>query len=405
MLIKCGTLLDGTGARPVPGGAILVEGTTIAAIGPSDKVKAPPGANVIDLSAYTVMPGMIDCHDHLQFDAGDEEAMSREPLPWLMLRAAKNARKLLRAGITTMRDVGAKGFGDVEIKKAIEAGLVPGPRLLVSGHFVVRTGGHAWYLGEQADGPDAVRAAVRRQIRGGADLVKIMITGGIATRGMDPVGATYTREEILAAVDEAHREGKKIAAHGYGGPAALHAAEAGLDSLEHGAMCSEAELEAMAAKGTYLVATYGVMEHVVATPSIPDFFREKGKQVLARYVDTLGKARKIGVKVAVGGDTYHAEPGAELAALVKAGFTPMEALQTVTRNGADVCGVLREVGTLEAGKRADIIAIEGNPLDDVRAVRNVRWVMLDGVVRRRLDGGLEDPGILSPLAHPQQRQH
>jgi len=275
MLIKCGTLIDGSGARPVTGGAILVEGTTIAAVGSADQIKAPPDAPVVDLSAYTVIPGMIDCHDHLQFDTGDEEAMSREPLGWLMMRAAKNARKLLRAGITTMRDVGAKGFGDVEIKRAIEAGLVPGPRLLVSGHFVVRTGGHAWYLGEQADGPDGVRAAVRRQVRGGADLVKFMITGGIATRGMDPVGATYGREEIWAAVDEAHREGKKAAAHGYGGPAVLHAVEAGLDSLEHAAMCSTAELEAMANKGTYLVCTYGVMEHVVATPGIPEFFRER----------------------------------------------------------------------------------------------------------------------------------
>lgn len=397
MLIKCGTLIDGTGARPVSGGAIVVEGTTIAAVGSADAVKAPPGATIVDLSTYTVMPGMIDGHDHLQFDTGDEEAMSREPLAWLMMRAAKNARRLLRAGITTMRDVGAKGFGDVEIKKAIGAGLVPGPRLLVSGHFVVRTGGHAWYLGEQADGPDGVRAAVRRQIRGGADLVKFMITGGIATPGMDPVGATYSREEIRAAVDEAHREGKRAAAHGYGGPAVLHAVEAGLDSLEHAAMCSPTELEAMASKGTYLVCTYGVMEHVVATPGIPEFFREKGKQVLARYVETLSKARTIGVKVAVGGDTYHADPGAELAALVKAGFTPMEALQAATRNGAELCGLLGQVGTLEAGKRADIIAVEGNPLNDVRAVGNVRWVMLDGVVRRRVDGGLEDPVPVSSL--------
>ncbi|MBI4280489.1 MAG: amidohydrolase family protein [Armatimonadetes bacterium] len=396
-LIKCGMLIDGTGARPVQGGAILVDGTSIAMAGPADRVTAPAGVVVCDLSAYTVMPGMIDCHDHLQFDAGDEEAMSREPLAWLTARAAKNARQILRAGITTVRDVGAKGFGDVEIKKAIEAGLIPGPRLLVSGHFVVRTGGHAWYLGEQADGPDAIRAAIRRQIRGGADLVKFMITGGIATKGMDPVGATYTREEIWAAVDEAHREGKKAAAHGYGGPAVMHAVEAGLDSLEHGAMCSEAELEAMASKGTSLVCTCGVMEHVVATPGIPEFFREKGKLVLARYIDTLSKARRIGVKVAVGGDTYHADPGVEMAALVKAGFTPMEAVQAVTRNGADLCGVLDQAGTIEAGKRADIIAVEGNPLDDVRAVRNVRWVMQDGVVRRRLDGGLEDPGPLSRL--------
>src|SRR3990172_11109527 len=371
-LIKCGALIDGTGARPVSGGAILVEGTAITAVGSADKVRAPSGATVIALSGSAVMPGMIDCHDHLQFDTGDEEVMSREPLGWLQARAAKNARQLLRAGITTMRDVGGKWVGDVESKKAIEAGLIPGPRMLVSGHFVVRTGGHAWYLGEQADGPDAIRATIRRQLRAGADLVKLIITGGSATKGMDPVGATYTREEIWAAVDEAHREGKKAAAHAYGGPAVLHAVEAGLDSVEHGAMCSDDELKAMAAKGTYLVSTYGVMEHVVATPGIPDFFREKGKVVLTRYVDTLSKARRMGVKVAVGGDTYHADPGAELAALVKAGFTAMEALQSVTRNGADLCGILKQVGTLEAGKRADIVAIDGNPLDDVRAVRNVR---------------------------------
>jgi imidazolonepropionase-like amidohydrolase len=395
MLITCGTLIDGTGAPPIRGGAILVEGTTIAAIGPAKNINAPASTQVVDLSAYTVMPGMIDCHDHMQFDTGDEEAMSREPLAWLQLRAAKNCRQMLRAGITTVRDVGAKGFGDVELKKAVEAGMVPGPRLLVSGHFVVRTGGHAWYLGQQADGPDAIRAAIRQQIRGGADLVKIMITGGIATKGMDPVGATYTRDEIWAAIDEAHREGKKIAAHAYGGRSVLDAAEAGLDSVEHGAMCSQAELDAMAKKGTYLVSTYGVMEHVAATPGIPDFFREKGQQVLTRYVDTLGKARAAGVKIAIGGDTYHADPAAELRALVAAGFTPMQALQAATRNGAELCGVLDRVGTLERGKRADVIAVDGNPLEDVRAVGKVRWVMLDGMVRRRLDGGLEDPGPVS----------
>ncbi len=397
MLIKCGTLIDGTGSPPIRGGAILVNGTSIAAVGPAGAVAAPPGVAVIDLSGYTVMPGMIDCHDHLQFDTGDEEVMSREPLAWLQARAAKNARQVLRAGITTIRDVGGKGFGDVEIKRAIEAGLLPGPRMLVSGHFVVRTGGHAWYLGQQADGPEAIRAAIRQQLRGGADLVKFMMTGGIATKGMDPVGATYTRDEIWAAVDEAHREGKKAAAHAYGGQAVLHAVEAGLDSVEHGAMCSQAELDAMAKKGTYLVSTYGVMEHVAAAPGIPDFFREKGKQVLTQYAATLGKARKAGVKVAVGGDTYHADPGAEMAALVKAGFTPMEAVQAATRNGADLCGILDHVGTLEKGKRADIIAVDGNPLDDVRAVGKVRWVMLDGTVRRQVEGGLEDPGPLTRL--------
>jgi imidazolonepropionase-like amidohydrolase len=162
-------------------------------------------------------------------------------------------------------------------------------------------------------------------------------------------------------------------------------------------MCSQAELDAMAKKGTYLVSTYGVMEHVAATPGIPEFFREKGRQVLTRYVDTLGMARKAGVKVAVGGDTYHADPGAEMAALVEADYTPMEAVQAVTRNGADLCGLLDSVGTLEKGKRADIIAIDGNPLNDVRAVSKVRWVMLDGIVRRRMDGGLEDPGPVTRL--------
>lgn len=333
---------------------------------------------IIDWSDYTILPGFIDCHDHLSIDMGDEEAQSKETITTHVIRSLRNAEAVLQAGITTLRDVGARGYIDVEIRDAIARGEVIGPRLFVSGQFITRTGGHAWYFGDEADGTEAIRRAVRKQIKNGVDLIKIMATGGMGTPNSVPSTPGYTKEEIAAAIEESHMHGYKVAAHIHGGPAARWAVESGLDTLEHGVFLTDDDLEAMVQHGTYLIVTWGIAEQGAKSDKVPDYFKRKATEAMGSYKTVLEGAVKRGVKIAIGGDTYHADVVDELTALVDAGMAPMHALQAATRNGAEVCGILDKAGTIEIGKWADLVAIEGDPLADISAVANVRGVMKQG---------------------------
>lgn len=376
--IACGKIITGSGDA-IENGTIAVDaGGRIESI-------ARGGASagkVLDWSAYTVMPGLVDVHDHLSIDMGDEEAQARESTVTHVLRSARNARTLLHAGITTLREVGARGHIDLEIRDAVARGEIEGPRLLVSGQFLTRTGGHGWFFTEEADGPDEVRKAVRKQAKARVDLIKFMATGGIGTPNSVPTAPGYTKAEVEAIVDEAHACGLKVAAHLYGGPAARWAIDAGLDSVEHGAFLDRADLEAMRDQGTYLVVTWGVIDKASRSEDVPDYFRTKAEQAMRSYKRVLEQAIELGVNIAVGGDTYHARTTDELVALLDAGMTPMQALQAATRNGADLCGVLDRTGTIETGKWADLIAVEGDPLVDIHALERVRGVMKEGRVVR-----------------------
>jgi imidazolonepropionase-like amidohydrolase len=380
LYLRGARVLDGQGGL-VENGAVLVDGDRIAAIGPAATVPRPGDARVLDLDGCTLLPGFIDCHDHLGIDLGDEEAQSHESGAWQTVRVIRNARRCLDAGITTVRDLGEKDHFDVEWRRAFASEEADGPQLLIAGRIVTRTGGHAWYFGRQADGPDEVRRAVREQLRAGVDVIKVMLTGGAGTAGTDPSAAGYTRDEITAAVEEAHAGGRKIAGHGYAGPAIRWAVEAGIDSIEHGAYLTEADLLLLAERGTYLVVTYGVYAAGAESERVPPAMAQQLKRVRERYVETLACARELGVRIATGGDTYHAEPALEAAGLRLAGFSAPHIITALTSQAAQLCG-LTDRGVLAPGKRADIVAVDGDPLDDVSRLRAVRLVVQAGRLRR-----------------------
>jgi imidazolonepropionase-like amidohydrolase len=378
--IKCGTLIDATGAQPMPNKTLVVEQDRITAIVDSADPIPDEDVEIIDLGRYTVMPGMIDCHEHLSLDVGDEAAQCSQPLPYLTMVAVANARKILQAGITTMRDVGEKGFIDVEIKRGIEAGLIQGPRLLTSGHPIIRTGGHAHFIGRETDGVGDMRKAVREQLKQGVDLIKIMVSGGMSTKGSLPDSQEFSDEEIQACIEEARRNGRKVAAHLHGGPGLKVAVAAGVHTVEHGKLFTEEDVKTVANSDTWLITTVGVGEVAANDPSAPAFYREKAARASANGLKVRKWAKEYGAKVAVGNDTNHCCMDTEARALIEAGWSPMEALQALTIRGAEVCGLEDKVGTLEVGKLADIIAVDGDPLADIAALRAVSFVMKAGKV-------------------------
>ncbi len=260
--------------------AVRLKGERISQISAQSGFSPGEDDQVFDWREYTVMPGLIDCHDHLGLECGTEEEQVREPDFKTALRGVKNARALLEAGITTLRSLGEKNFMDIHWKKAIEAGWIVGPRLINCCQVITKTGGHGAGLGLEADGVDAIRAAVRTQVKAGADYIKLMMTGGISSPNSDPRAAEYSEAEIVAAIEEAHRCQRKIAAHAHGGPAIISAVRAGLDSIEHGVYLSAEELKLMAQKGTFLVVTYGVMGAAIDIPETPAYMKKKCAEAL-----------------------------------------------------------------------------------------------------------------------------
>jgi imidazolonepropionase-like amidohydrolase len=378
MLVKCGTLLDGTGGLPRRGAIVRVADGRIASV---EGERPPGGEPVVDWSAHTVLPGLIDAHDHLTLDLGDEEAQSRMPETWTTLQGAGNAARILAAGITTMRDCGGRLGLDVQLKRAIEAGMIRGPRVLVAGVPLTVTGGQAWFLGGEADSPGDIRRLIRQQVKAGADWIKVFVTGGVATRGSNMLRAQFSAEDLRVIVEETHTAERRVVAHCHGGPGTRAAIEAGVDTLEHGVYLTREELEGLARQRIPLVITYGVYERGMRSETVPAFFRERCGEVIERYLETIALARELGVRIAVGTDTVHCDMVAELRALRKAGYSAGEAVRAATGWGAEALG-LSSVGTVEAGRHADLIAVEGDPYEDVEAIGRVRGIMRGGEVVR-----------------------
>jgi imidazolonepropionase-like amidohydrolase len=375
---------------------LIIEDGKIVSLGASSSAKAPAGATVIDLPNATVLPGLIDAHTHLTMDPtfGYEELGISVPRE--TLTGAKNARLTLQAGFTTVRNVGASGYSDVALRDAINAGDVPGPRMLVSGPALGITGGHAdenllpfsFHAKSESicDSPWACRAQVRENIKYGSDLIKIMASGGVLSKGDDPQASQFTLEEMKAIVDEAHRLGRKVAAHAHGAQAILWASQAGVDSIEHGSYIDDAAIAEMKKNGTYLVPTLYLadwfMEHA-AENHVPDFYLAKAKAVMPAARKNIAHAFASGVKVAFGTDAAvypHGLNAHEFAVMVKLGLTPLQSIQASTINAADLLGWSGKVGTLDPGAWGDVIAVDGDPIQDVTTLEHVKFVMKGGEV-------------------------
>jgi Imidazolonepropionase and related amidohydrolases len=394
-LVRAGRLLDVKTGKILDNQTIVVAGDTIQLIAPSAAVKAEPADKVVDLSGLTVLPGLIDVHTHLtgtpNFDPYVEltSTDAKEAI-----NGVANARTTLMAGITSVRNVGAGGYTDVDLRDAIDAGQVPGPHMQVSGPPLGITGGHcdenllpAHYhvvADGVADGIPGVQHMVRQNIKYGADLIKICATGGVLSKGDDPQASQYTLEELKAIVADAHRLGRKVAAHAHGAQGIEWAAEAGVDSIEHGSYITDEGIAVMKQHGTYLVPTLYLEDWMIQSGHLPVFYQQKMKDVSVVAKGNIKRAIQAGVKIAMGTDAAvypHGLNAHELDVYVnQEGMTPLAALQSATINAADLMGWTTKTGSLEAGKWADIIAIEKNPLDDIRTVEDVKFVMKAGTV-------------------------
>jgi imidazolonepropionase-like amidohydrolase len=394
VVVHAGRVLDVMTGKMLTGQTIVIQGDRIASVGADAHV--PAGANVIDLSNATVLPGLIDAHTHVTFDPNFGYSTLGISVPREALTGAKNARVTLEAGFTTIRNVGARGYADVALRDAVNARELPGPRMLVSGPALSITGGHCdnnllpfeYHRSSDgvADGIEAVQHKTREIIKYGADLIKICATGGVLSKGDNPQHSQYTLEEMKAIVAEAHRLGRKVAAHAHGAEGIRWASMAGVDSIEHGSYIDDAAIAEMKKNGTYLVPTLYLADwflenaEKIATP--PDLIA-KAREVMPAARKNVARAFAAGVKVGFGTDSAvypHGLNAHEFAVMVKLGLTPLQAIQAATINDADLLGWSDKVGTIEPGKFADIIAVDGDPLADVTTLERVKFVMKGGEV-------------------------
>ncbi len=400
------TLLDATGKPPVRNAAVVVDGEKIAWVGTGRQAKAhtPPDAKVIDLQGKTLMPGMMDAHIHIcQGIEPNPLAEFTDTIPFQAIRGVGNARALLDAGFTTVRNVGSPGYADVALKQAINKGLVPGPRVLACGEMLFSEGsGERGYLRPEVTikepgmfvGVDGARRAVRMQVYHGADVIKLVATGRVGSNAFTlPTDTEMTREEMAAVADEAHRTGRKVAVHAYSAASVADCVMAGIDSIEHGVLIDEPAIALMAQHGTALVPTMSAYHNYIqpgAEQRFPAWRLERGRPMAQTQRANFPKYLEYGLKIAVGSDGPRpgAAPGTtalEIQLLVEAGMTPMQAIQAATKNAAEVLGLADRLGTIEAGKLADLIVVDGDPLADVKLLQDkgrIKLVMKGGDVFR-----------------------
>ncbi|MFQ5828128.1 MAG: amidohydrolase family protein [Candidatus Methylomirabilia bacterium] len=376
--IRSRQVLDGRGGPPLVDGVILVDGERVRQIGPAGRVQVPPDAEVIDVGDETVLPELIDCHNHLSLSARVKDYLLRvtDPEDELLIRAVANLRVDLKAGVTTSRYLGEKSFLDVVCRKMVQAGAIPGPRIYTASRGLRSSSGHG-YVGTPTNGSEAIGRAIRENFRRGADLVKLFVTDTAKVHGRIP--HYYSRAEIQTAVEEAHRVGKKVSAHAIGGEGLRNCLELGVDCIEHGYFVEDVALDLMVKNGVPLVITSNLFSHEgrvqnLHSPGLAERFRT-GRDEMQRCME---RAIKSGLTYALGTDALHGGLVFEMEFLTRLGASPMEAFVAATRHGAEVCGIGSEMGTLEAGKWADLISVKGNPLDDIGAMRHVGLIMKAG---------------------------
>jgi imidazolonepropionase-like amidohydrolase len=398
--IRAGRLVDVVDGRLRTDQTIVVRGERIERVGASSSIEIPAGSNVIDLGDTTVLPGLIDMHVHL---AGDAQAQAYKNLaasiPRNALFGVANARRTLNAGFTTVRNVGAGGYADVALRDAINYGDVPGPRMRVAAHSLGTTGGHCdtnllpprfnHFSGGVADGPWEIRKKVRENFKYGADVIKFCATGGVLSKGDSVGGQQYTLEEMQTIVLESHQHERRVAAHAHGTEGIKTAIRAGVDSVEHASLIDDEGIRMARDAGTFLVMDIYVDTYILEMGEAAGFLPEsleKERIVGQAQRDNFRKAHEAGVRMAFGTDAGvypHGNNAKQFAYMIQYGMTPIEAIQAATVNAAELLGWPGDVGAIESGMYADIIAVRGNPLEDIRELEDVRFVMKGGEVYKQ----------------------
>ena len=396
ILIQNATLIDGTGAAPVSDGAVLLDGTNIVAAGRRNEVRvhAASGAQVIDAAGGTILPGLINCHDHVYrktlrtpkpggtYRDSAAELTSMAPLR-LILLSASNMKKELATGFTTIRDLGSGIDLSISLRDAINSGWVDGPRIIAAGQPIAMTGGHGWKMARECDGPDEVRKAVREQLKAGADCIKLMATGGLASMPIeDPQTVEMTEDELRAGIEESHKRGRLTCAHADATEGIKNAIRAGIDSIEHGAYLDDESIQMMLDRGTTLTPTLSGLWRVAV------FFYEAGdkgmgdlitRRAIEPHEESFTKAAKAGILYAAGSDSA-GEMIEELELMMKCGVSAPDAIVSATGSAAKVCGIEDRLGTLEAGKLADLFVCDGDPIERIGALRDIGCVIKDGQI-------------------------
>jgi imidazolonepropionase-like amidohydrolase len=397
IVLKAGRLVDGRGGPPLQPAMVRVDGDRIAEVGA--RLPVPAGARVLDLGDATLLPGFIDLHTHLtdKEDVHWEEALVKTTPSQAALWGARNARVTLEAGFTTCRDMGPTWpYVDVDLRDAIAQGAVPGPRLLVAGNYVSSTGGagdarqfslfvDVPIVRNLADGPDEVVKAVRTNLKHGADFIKVLATGAVLSKGIPPGAQQYSDEELRAAVTEATRWGRVVAAHAHGTDGIKAALRAGVRTVDHGSMLDDEAIEMLKRGSAYYVPTLYISQVVPGDPKVPESERQRARELRERQLASFKKTLAAGLPIGLATDVPvmpHGRNAKELSFRVELGETPMGAIVSATRVNAEILGWADRVGTVEAGKWADLVAVPGDPLRDITATERVGFVMKSGVVYR-----------------------
>ena len=400
-VIKAARLIDGTGAAPIESAAAIVTGDTITWVGKAADLKAPAGARVIDLGRQTLLPGLFDCHVHITGvpgDGGDTQEL-RETDANKAIYGVVHSKLTLEAGFTTVRDVGGS-YATVALRDSIAKGLIPGPHMYVATYSIGITGGHGDINGWSpnlklpgtamiADGIEGVRKAVREQVKYGADLIKVVASGGILSVGDSPSSVQYSFEELKTIVDEAGHSGRKVAAHAHGAQSIKDAIHAGIDSIEHASLVDDEGIRLAKEHGTYFVMDIYNDDYILGKAKdfgIPQEFLDKEKKLGQLQRDNFRKAFEAGVKMAFGTDAGvypHGDNAKQFFYMVKYGMTPAQAILAATASAADLTGRSADIGSIEAGKYADIIAVTADPMKDVRALESVDFVMKGGKIYKQ----------------------
>jgi len=390
-LLRAGQILTGEDAAPIADGAIRIRDNAIVEVGPASQLGTQADEQTWDFPDGTLLPGLIDCHEHLnghdKYAIGDDSVDAPDTI--LTLVAAHHCRRLINSGVTTTRIVGSQGQLDFMVRRAIKEGYIEGPRLFCAGQPIIMTGGHGQSAGIEVDGPDEARKAARKQIKAGADLIKMMASGGvgITREGEEPSQPELTVPEMAAAIDAAHFAGLRTTAHADGVPGIRNALEAGIDCIEHGIYMGPHEAKIMAERGVALVPTLstmqGIYEHGIEY-GMPESWIPMARDILEPHRESFQAALDAGVLYATGTDGF-GDMIDEIKLFTTFGIAPYRAIQAATRDAAKVITAHPSFGSVSPGKSADIIAVAGDPLASLDRLRQVQFVMLQGTIMRTPD--------------------